>query len=88
MIHKKYNTNWKGFNLFQHVVLAIKFAVAYAIPDIPEWVETEIAKVEFQRRQALKVKQRACSDYVHSTLIPHLTMNANNFSGVSIQHLV
>lgn len=40
----------------QHLVLGIKFAVAYAIPDIPEWVEHEIAKMEFQRREALKVK--------------------------------
>lgn len=47
--------NWTFLFLFQHAVLALKFAVAYAIPDIPEWVETEIAKVEFQRRQALKV---------------------------------
>ena len=29
--------------------------MAYAIPDIPEWVENEIAKMEFQRREALKV---------------------------------
>ena len=42
--------------LLQHLVLGIKFAVAYAIPDIPEWVENEIAKMEFQRREALKVQ--------------------------------
>lgn len=30
--------------------------MAYAIPDIPEWVENEIAKMEFQRREALKVQ--------------------------------
>ena len=42
---------------YQHLVLGIKFAVAYAIPDIPEWVENEIAKMEFQRREALKVYQ-------------------------------
>ncbi|XP_067058166.1 anoctamin-8-like isoform X1 [Acropora muricata] len=40
--------------VLEHLVLGIKFAVAYAIPDIPEWVEHEIAKMEFQRRQALK----------------------------------
>lgn len=44
------------FILLQHLVLGIKFAVAYAIPDIPEWVENEIAKMEFQRREALKVQ--------------------------------
>ncbi|XP_022784864.1 anoctamin-8-like isoform X1 [Stylophora pistillata] len=40
--------------VLEHLVLGIKFAVAYAIPDIPEWVENEIAKMEFQRREALK----------------------------------
>ena len=40
----------------QHIVLGIKFAVAYAIPDVPEWVEVEIAKVEWKRRTALKVR--------------------------------
>ncbi|EDO38807.1 predicted protein [Nematostella vectensis] len=40
--------------VLEHLVLGIKFAVAYAIPDIPEWVENEIAKVEFKRREALK----------------------------------
>ncbi|XP_031564579.1 anoctamin-8-like [Actinia tenebrosa] len=40
----------------EHLVIGIKVAVAYAIPDIPEWVETEIAKVEFKRREALKGK--------------------------------
>ncbi|KAK3731462.1 hypothetical protein QZH41_013659, partial [Actinostola sp. cb2023] len=38
----------------EHAVLAIKIVVAYAIPDIPEWVENEIAKVEYKRRTALK----------------------------------
>ena len=50
------STSYTCFFL-QHLVLGIKFAVAYAIPDIPEWVEHEIAKMEFQRRQALKVNK-------------------------------
>jgi hypothetical protein len=45
------------FFLLQHVVLAIKFAVSYAIPDIPEWVEDEIAKVEYKRREAEKAEK-------------------------------
>ena len=39
------------------MVLAIKFAVSYAIPDIPEWVEDEIAKVEYKRREAEKAEK-------------------------------
>lgn len=39
---------------WQHVVLCIKFAIAYAIPDVPEWVATEMAKTEFHRREAAK----------------------------------
>ncbi len=38
-------------------MLAIKFAVSYAIPDIPEWVEDEIAKVEYKRREAEKAEK-------------------------------
>lgn len=50
----------KIFELYlfiKHVVLAIKFAVSYAIPDIPEWVEDEIAKVEHKRREAEKAEK-------------------------------
>ena len=39
------------------MVLAVKFAVSYAIPDIPEWVEDEIAKVEYKRREAEKAEK-------------------------------
>ncbi|CAH1254178.1 ANO8 [Branchiostoma lanceolatum] len=38
----------------EHAVIALKFILSYAIPDIPEWVEKEMAKVEFKRRQAHK----------------------------------
>ncbi|XP_035660381.1 anoctamin-8-like [Branchiostoma floridae] len=38
----------------EHAVIALKFIMSYAIPDIPEWVEKEMAKVEFKRRQAHK----------------------------------
>ncbi|CAB3988342.1 anoctamin-8-like isoform X1 [Paramuricea clavata] len=45
--------------VIEHVVLAVKFAVSYAIPDIPEWVEDEIAKVEYKRREAEKAEKLA-----------------------------
>lgn len=43
-----------GLVVLEHVVLCIKFAIAYAIPDVPEWVATEMAKTEFRRREAAK----------------------------------
>ncbi|XP_050046097.1 anoctamin-8 [Dermacentor andersoni] len=43
-----------GLVVLEHVVLCIKFAIAYAIPDVPEWVATEMAKTEFRRRKAAK----------------------------------
>jgi len=36
-------------------VLAVKLLVAYAIPDIPHRVAEEKARLEFLRREALKV---------------------------------
>ncbi|XP_060072109.1 anoctamin-8-like isoform X2 [Ylistrum balloti] len=38
----------------EHIILALKFLIAYAIPDIPEAIATKKAKLEFLRRQALK----------------------------------
>lgn len=43
------------FLIFQHIILGLKFLIAYAIPDIPETIETNRAKLEFLRREALKV---------------------------------
>ena len=35
-------------------MIALKYGISYAIPDVPEWVITEAAKTEFQRRDALR----------------------------------
>ncbi|XP_046581534.1 anoctamin-8-like [Haliotis rubra] len=40
--------------VLEHLILLLKFSIAFAIPDIPDWVALEMAKVEFQRREALK----------------------------------
>ncbi|OQR71157.1 anoctamin-8-like [Tropilaelaps mercedesae] len=40
--------------LVEHLLLLLKSAIAFAIPDVPHWVQTEMAKVEFQRREAAK----------------------------------
>lgn len=42
------------WNCFQHIVLVIVLALRIAIPEIPGWLATEMAKVEFQRREAIK----------------------------------
>ncbi|XP_077988796.1 anoctamin-8-like isoform X2 [Glandiceps talaboti] len=38
----------------EHGILALKFAIAYAIPDVPHWVSVEMAKLEFTRRATLR----------------------------------
>ncbi|XP_074094463.1 anoctamin 8 white walker isoform X2 [Cotesia typhae] len=38
----------------EHIMLAIRFIITCAIPDIPSWVATEMAKVEFLRREAVR----------------------------------
>ncbi|XP_033634933.1 anoctamin-8-like isoform X1 [Asterias rubens] len=43
----------------EHIIIAVKFAIAYAIPDIPHWVSMEMAKLEFNRREALKKLEQA-----------------------------
>ncbi|XP_042202982.1 anoctamin-8-like isoform X2 [Homarus americanus] len=40
--------------VLEHAMIALKYGISYAIPDIPEWIATEMAKVEFQRREALR----------------------------------
>ncbi|CAH0714916.1 unnamed protein product, partial [Brenthis ino] len=38
----------------EHVVLVLVLCLRLAIPEIPAWLATEMAKVEFQRREAIK----------------------------------
>lgn len=38
----------------EHIMMAIRFIITTAIPDIPSWVATEMAKVEFLRREAVR----------------------------------
>ena len=35
-------------------MILMKVLIAYAIPDIPHWVEKEMAKTEFKRREIEK----------------------------------
>ena len=42
-------------DFFQHVMLMLKYWIAFAIPDIPSWVATEMAKIEWRRRETEKL---------------------------------
>ena len=42
----------------EHVMLMLKLLLHYAIPDIPSWVATEMAKIEWRRREAEKLSLR------------------------------
>ncbi|XP_003744254.1 anoctamin-8 [Galendromus occidentalis] len=44
--------------IVEHLLLLLKFAIAFAIPDVPHWVQIEMAKAEFQRREAAKHHQQ------------------------------
>lgn len=39
---------------FQHIILAMKMAIAYFIPDTPKWVEIEVAKMVYKTKMALQ----------------------------------
>ncbi|PIK59038.1 anoctamin-10 [Apostichopus japonicus] len=47
------------FVAVEHVFLAIKAAIAILIPDLPDWMEEELAKEEYQSRHALNQKKAA-----------------------------
>jgi hypothetical protein len=60
--------------LFQHIILAIKLLIAYAIPDVPEAIATKKAKLEFLRRIAFKV----CYVFIlltNENILPHCVIN-------------
>lgn len=46
--------------MFQHIVLAIKMAISYFIPDVPRWVEVNLAKMEYETKQALLKEVSVC----------------------------
>ena len=42
------------FSDCQHVLLAVKIAVAYFIPDVPKWVDVELSRIAYQSKLALQ----------------------------------
>ncbi|XP_078609248.1 anoctamin-10-like isoform X2 [Branchiostoma floridae x Branchiostoma japonicum] len=45
----------------EHLIIFIKVVLAFAIPDMPEWVETQMGRIEYQSTQALKKQDHHCS---------------------------
>lgn len=43
----------------QHIMLCIRFIITRAIPDIPGWLATEMAKIEWARREASRLGNTA-----------------------------
>ncbi|CAH1797955.1 unnamed protein product [Owenia fusiformis] len=66
--------------ILEHVILAVKLLIAYAIPDVPYWVATEKARWEFQRREALKrlAAQTTSPPPLQNKNAPNLIKNKSN----------
>lgn len=47
--------------VLEHLILALKFLLSRAIPDVPNWITIEMAKMEFRRREALKNEEKGLS---------------------------
>uniref|UniRef100_A0A3P9P9W1 Anoctamin n=1 Tax=Poecilia reticulata TaxID=8081 RepID=A0A3P9P9W1_POERE len=45
--------------ILEHFAILLKYVIHVAIPDIPTWVKEEMAKLDYQRREAFKVKEEA-----------------------------
>ncbi|KAL1514378.1 hypothetical protein ABEB36_003645 [Hypothenemus hampei] len=46
-------------SLYKHIMLVIRFIITCAIPDIPGWLATEMAKIEWARRNASRAGNTA-----------------------------
>ncbi|TRY53871.1 hypothetical protein DNTS_002813 [Danionella cerebrum] len=44
--------------VLEHFAILLKYVIHVAIPDVPNWVADEMAKLEYQRREALKKHER------------------------------
>ncbi|XP_051984936.1 anoctamin-8-like [Xyrauchen texanus] len=49
--------------LLEHFAILLKYVIHVAIPDIPNWVVDEMAKLEYQRREALKKHERLAQQH-------------------------
>ncbi|XP_041375586.1 anoctamin-10-like isoform X2 [Gigantopelta aegis] len=65
------------FVAVEHVVLAVKAAVAFFIPDVPRWVEVEMARVEYQSKQAL-IKENVAASYRKKQMLRKMFLSKEN----------
>ena len=67
------------FSIFQHLMLMLKLLISYAIPDIPSWVATEMAKIEYHRREIEKASSfaflQSSSGLLSSSSAPSMTQS-------------
>ncbi|XP_019730903.1 anoctamin-8-like [Hippocampus comes] len=47
----------------QHFAVLLKYVIHVAIPDIPTWVREEMAKLDYQRREAFKKHERQAQQH-------------------------
>jgi len=45
-----------GRFLFQHFLLGVKFVLSHVIPDVPQWVQDEMARQQYKAQLALRVR--------------------------------
>ncbi|XP_015221058.2 anoctamin-8 isoform X1 [Lepisosteus oculatus] len=49
--------------ILEHFAMLLKYIIHIAIPDIPSWVADEMAKLEYQRREAFKKHERQAQQH-------------------------
>ncbi|XP_029356814.1 anoctamin-8 isoform X2 [Echeneis naucrates] len=49
--------------ILEHFAILLKYIIHVAIPDIPTWVREEMAKLDYQRREAFKHERQAQQHY-------------------------
>uniref|UniRef100_A0A8C4H4L5 Anoctamin n=1 Tax=Dicentrarchus labrax TaxID=13489 RepID=A0A8C4H4L5_DICLA len=49
--------------ILEHFAILLKYVIHVAIPDIPTWVREEMAKLDYQRREAFKHERQAQQHY-------------------------
>ncbi|XP_002660858.1 anoctamin-8 [Danio rerio] len=49
--------------VLEHFAILLKYVIHVAIPDVPNWVADEMAKLEYQRREALKKHERLAQQH-------------------------
>ncbi|XP_076358158.1 anoctamin-10-like [Tachypleus tridentatus] len=42
----------------EHIIMAIKFTLVYLIPDVPEWVNLALQKIQYDAQRALKSEKK------------------------------